>query len=131
EVDPVGDGAPRIVPGERLSGGRLERPEDVALAPPAIVDLLPRSLGGSLRRVYHALAGIGLGRFRSHLIHTDHDATSWGLGVEPFNRPLFAAKSGSTRLPNHVSWVRHRSPSRCKTSWMRLRLMASPCVSWR
>src|SRR6266849_5868451 len=104
EVNPVRDGAPRKVLGERLTSRRLERPEDVALAAATIVDLLPGSLGGSLRRVHQALAGEGFGRFRSHLIHTDHDATGWWLGVEALNCPLFSAKSGSIRLPNQVSW---------------------------
>src|SRR5262249_25731201 len=131
EVDPVGNRAPRVVPGERLPSGRLERAEDVALAAPAIVNLLLGSLSRTLRRVDQALAGERLGRLGAHLVQADHDATCWWLGVEALNRPLLAANSGSTRWPNQVSCVRQRNPSRCNTSWMRLRLIARPCLPCR
>jgi hypothetical protein len=40
EVDPVGRAAAGVGMGQGLAGGRAERPEDVALTAPTVVDLL-------------------------------------------------------------------------------------------
>lgn len=74
----------------------MEGAEDITLAAAAVVNLLLRSLGRTRHRIHQALAGKRLGRFGPHLIQTDHDAARWGIGVKALNRPLLAAKSGST-----------------------------------
>jgi hypothetical protein len=69
-----------------------------------------------------ALAGL-----RPHLVETDDNAAGRWRRVELLDRPLFCAKSGSTRVPNQVSSCRHFSPSWMKISLIRLRRMAMPC----
>src|SRR6266436_5349218 len=130
EVEPVDNGASAIVLDAGVTGRGAEGAEEVALAPSAIVDLLLRPLGGSRPHVHRLLAAERLGRFWPQLVQTDHDAACWGRAVELFNRPLFRAKSGSTRAPNQVSCSRQRSPSACRISWIRLCLMGMPRVSW-
>src|SRR5205823_1603499 len=97
EVDPVGRRPTGVGLGERLPGGRDERPEHVPLAPPPVVRRLPRPPTG------HLLAREALGGFGTHLVEADDDRASGRGRVELLDRPLFAANSGSTFWPNHVS----------------------------
>src|SRR5579859_706292 len=127
EVDPVDDGAPAIVLGEGVTDRGLERAKDIALAPSAVVDLLLGPCGGTYVGLDSPLARERLGGLWTQFIQADHDAALWRLGIESLNLPLFRAKSGSTRAPNHVSCSRQRNPSACKSSWIRLCLMARPC----
>ena len=103
----TGDGAPAVRSGERLAGGRLEGPKDVALSPSAVVDLLGGTLGWPVGVRRHGpdelLAGEALGRLRTHLVEADDDGALRRRRVEPLDGPLFSAKSGSTRSPNQVS----------------------------
>ena len=77
ELDPVRDRPPAIGVGEGLARGRLERAEDVAFAPSAVVDLLDGALDGTGRGIGVAsddlLAREALGRLRPHLVQADHD----------------------------------------------------------
>src|SRR5260370_21778558 len=71
EIDPMGNGAARIVLGEGLSRSWLKRPEDIALATSAVVDLLPGPLRGARGRAEPAPASKRLGRFGPHLVQTE------------------------------------------------------------
>ena len=108
EGHPTGGAAAKVRPGESLTGGGAERTEDVALAAPAIINLLPGSSGGRTARLHQGLAGEGLGALRPHLIKADDYAACRRRGVERRDPPLFSANSGSTRSPNHVSCRRQR-----------------------
>src|SRR5215510_5255516 len=128
EIHPVGDRASEIISGQRLPGRWTKRAKDVPLAPTAIINFLrsalpwtPESQGRC--RGHQLLPCITLRRHWSHLIETDYRTLFRWLGVERFNGPLFLANSGSTRSPNHVSWVRQRSPSASNNSSIRLRLI--------
>src|SRR5258708_11321455 len=129
EGDEVGGGASGGRPRARRAGGRLEGAEDLALSPPAIVDLLRGALGGALGHVDEVVAREALRRFRTHLVETD-DATACGSSrVESFDGPLFSAQLGSTRSPNQISSFRHRRPSATRSSSMLLRFMVMPFSS--
>lgn len=137
EVPPVGDGASGGGRGEGVTRSGAEGAKDVALLAATIIKLLAdptrrsrrRLLGG--RRDHQALARPTLGGFRPHLVEADHGAAVWRADVQRFYRPRFAAKSGSTRSPNHVSCWRHRRPWVSNTSLRRLRFMAMPFCSLR
>src|SRR5260370_30147161 len=131
EADPIDDGAAAIVLGAGVPGGWAEGAEEGARAPSAIVQLRLGPLGRPAVHGAHLLAGKRLGRLGSQLVQIDHDAAFWWRAVELFNRPLFRAKSGSTRAPNQVSCSRQRSPSACRISWIRLCLMWMPRASCR
>src|SRR5260221_6649121 len=108
EVGPIDGGAARIGRRVRRAGGGLKGAEDVAALAPAVVDLLAGAPGGTPRLLtgggpQHALPRPALGRFRPHLVETDHDAALRRTSIQRFYRPLFAANSGSTRAPNQVS----------------------------
>ena len=85
------------------AAGRLERPEDIAAASSAIVDLLFGPFGLGRSRFHELLAWKAPRCLRPHLVQADHYAARWRRGVELLDDPLFLAKSGSTRSPNQVS----------------------------
>src|SRR5262249_14134777 len=90
-----------------------------------------RRLLGPARCAGYLLARETLGRLGPHLVEAD-DGRPSGLGrVEFFDRPLFAANSGSTFSPNQVSCLRHRRPSAIRISSIRVRLMPIPLCSLR
>src|SRR5215475_3455621 len=102
ERAPIGDGTTRIGVGERLARDRAKGAKAVALAAPAIIDLLAGALHRTRllrcrRGLDQLLAGKALGGFRAHLVPADHDTPLRGAHVECFNAPLFWANSGSTR----------------------------------
>ena len=103
EVDPVGCRSAIIRVSKGRAAGRLEGPENVAAAPPAVVDLLLGAVGCGRCRLDKVLAWIALGCLWAHLVQADHYAARRRRGVELFDDPLFLAKSGSTRSPNQVS----------------------------
>src|SRR4051812_42522968 len=111
---------------ESRAAGRLERPEDIAATPSAIVDLLFGPLGLGRCRRDELLAWKAPGRLRPHLVQADHDAARRRCRVELLDDPLFLAKSDSTRSSNQVSSWRHFRPSRMKISLIRLRRIAMP-----
>src|SRR3954453_14196031 len=128
EIDPIGRRAALIGLGEGLAAGRLEGAENIAGdTAAAVIDLLPGPCGLGTRRPDELPARMALGLLRSHLVQADDYAASRRRRVELFDRPLFFAKSGSTRAPNQVSSWRQRRPSRMKISLIRLRRMAMPC----
>src|SRR5919205_888478 len=129
EIDPVADRASEIISGQCLPCRWTKRAKDVPLAPTAIINFLRSALpwpqwGQCRCRGHQLLPRITLRRHRSHLIETDYRTLCRWVGVERFNAPLFWANSGSTRSPNHVSWVRQRRPSASNNSSIRLRLIA-------
>src|SRR3954462_6929572 len=128
EIDPVGPRAALIGLGEGLAAGRLEGAENIAgdIAA-AVIDLLSGRFGLGTRRPNELPAWMALGLLRSHLVQADDYAAGRRRRIELFDRPLFSAKSGSTRAPNQVSSWRQRRPSRMKISLIRLRRMAMPC----
>ena len=85
------------------AAGRLESPEDIAAAPPAVVDLLFGTFGLGRGWFHELLAWKAPGRLRPHLVQADNYAADRRRGVELLDDPLFLAKSGSTRSPNQVS----------------------------
>ena len=105
EIDPVGCRAVLIGLGEGLAAGRLEGAENIAGdTAAAVIDLLPGPFGLGTRRPDELLAWMALGLLRSPLIQADDYAACRRRRVELFDRPLFFAKSGSTRAPNQVSF---------------------------
>src|SRR5215208_5957800 len=132
EIDPVGRRAVLIELGEGLAAGRLEGAENIAGdTAAAVIDLLPGPFGLGTRWPDELPAWMALGLLRSHLVQADDYAACRRCRVELFERPLFFAKSGSTRAPNQVSSWRQRRPSRIKISLIRLRRMAMPARSDR
>src|SRR4051794_29558663 len=128
EIDQVGRRAALMGLGESLAAGRLEGAENRAgNTAAAVIDLLPGPFGLGTRRPDELPAWMALGLPRTHLVEADDQAALGRSGVELFDRPLFFAKSGSTRAPNQVSSWRQRRPSRMKISLIRLRRMAMPC----
>ena len=131
--DPV-DGRPsRIGRRERRAGRGLEGAEHVSLAAPPIVRFLRRPgapLAGGIvpDRLLPVMA---LRTLRPDFIQTDYGTSGGWSGVQLDNRPLFSTNAGSTRSPNHVSWVRQRSPSACRISPIRLRLIGIAFASLR
>jgi len=123
-----------VRPGEGLPGGGPEGTEDVALAAPAVVDLLLGPPGLAPCRDA-SVAGMGLGALRPHLVQADDDAAFRRRGVERLDPPLFSANAGSTRSPNQVSCRRRRrrrrqrKPSPRRISSIRLRWVAIPLRS--
>src|SRR5205807_1818481 len=110
EVGPVGRRPAAVGAGHRLAAGRSEGAEDVPLAAAAVVDFLLGPPGRAAlstevlrRRAEGLLAGVALGRLRTHLVEADDDRALRRLRVEPLDDPLFSAKSASTRSPNQVS----------------------------
>src|SRR3954449_7319102 len=128
EIDPVGCRAALIGLGEGLAAGRLEGAENIAGdTATAVIDLLPGPFGLGTRPPDQLPARMAPGLLRSHLVQADDYAACRRRRIELFDRPLFFAKSGSTRAPNQVSSWRQRRPSRMKISLIRLRRMAMPC----
>src|SRR3954471_12934512 len=110
EVGPVCRRPAAVRAGHRLAGGRSEGAEDVPLAAATVVDFLlgppgraALTIGVLRRRADGLLAGVALGRLRTHLVEADDDRALRRRRVEPLDGPLFSAKSGSTRSPNQVS----------------------------
>src|SRR6267143_524045 len=107
EVDPVGDGAAAIRGGQRFPTRGLERAEEVAAAPPTVIDLLARPLSSSPWMVracaYKPRPREALGAFGAQLIQADGHTTRRRGRVEGDDGPLFSAKAGSTRSPYQVS----------------------------
>ena len=131
ESYPVPGATARI--GMREGGARrgTEGAEDIALAAPAVIDLLSRAACRRRTRPDRFAAQVTLGAERTDLVEADDYATlGWGR-VERLNPPLFSANSGSTRSPNQVSCRRQRSPSLSRISSIRLRRMAIPFCSSR
>src|SRR3954469_16524038 len=126
EIDPVRGGAAGVRDGEGVSRSRSEGTEDIALAAPAVVDLLLGPLCFGTGRLDQATAGVAPGRLRPHLVEADDYAALGWSGVEALEHPLLRANSGSTRAPNQVSSWRHFSPSARRTSLTRLRFMPMP-----
>jgi len=103
EVDPVGCSSTIIGVSKGRAAGRLEGPENVAAAPPAIIDLLFGTFSLGRSWFHELLAWKAPRRLWSHLVQADHYAARRRHRVELFDDPLFLAKSGSTRSPNQVS----------------------------
>jgi hypothetical protein len=111
EVGPVGGAATGIGMRQGRAGRRAERPEDLALAAPAVVDLWLGPPGGSVpplgvgprRGADELLPREALGRLRPPRVQAGDDAALRGRRIEPPDDPLFSAKAGSTRSPNPVS----------------------------
>jgi hypothetical protein len=99
EGHPAGRAARQVRPGERLAGSGAEGADDVALAAPAVVDLLPGS-PGVVPCLDDRLASVGLGALRPHLVQADDYAARRRRRVEGLDPPLFSANAGSTRSPN-------------------------------
>src|SRR5205085_12579483 len=112
--------------GEGLPRGRSEGTEDIALAASTVVDLLLGPLCFGTGRLDHAPAGVAAGRLRPHLVEANDYAALRRGGVEALEHPLLRSNSGSTRVPNHVSSLRHFSPPARRTSLTRLRFMTMP-----
>jgi hypothetical protein len=129
--DEVGGGATLGRPRQRLTRRRFERAEDLALAAAAVVDLLLGARGRARGHVNELCSCQALGRFGAHRIQAHPYAPRWRRRVELLDRPLFGAKSGSTRSPNHVSALRQRKPSLKSTSPSRLRFLVMPFCSLR
>src|SRR3954468_7694255 len=128
EIDPVDGGAALISQREGRTGGRLQGAEDVTSdTTPAVVDLLLGSFRLGAGWPHQPSTRIALAGLRTHLVQADNYAARRCFGVELLDRPLFRAKSGSTRSPNQVSSWRHLRPSWMKISLIRLRRMAMPC----
>jgi hypothetical protein len=139
EIRPVGRAAAGVRLGQRLTGRRAECPEDVPFAAPPVVDLLAGAFGGTVPafgiglwfRADDLLSREALGRLRTHLVEADDGAALRRAGVEFLDRPLFAAKSGSTRSPNQVSCFLQQRPSPQSNSSIRLRFIGMPFCSLR
>ncbi len=72
EVHPIGGAAPGVGPGEGVPGGGAEGAEDVALAAPAVVDLLLGATRGRVRPDPHRRStGVTLGALGAHLVETN------------------------------------------------------------
>src|SRR5215213_6025977 len=131
EGHPVRGAATRVSPREGGAGRRAEGAEDVALAAPAVVDLLSGAARGWRLWPNQVPARIALGAHGTRLVQADHYAALGRGGAERLDAPLFSANSGSTRSPNQVSCRRQRRPSLSRISSMRLRRMAMPLCSRR
>src|SRR5262245_35000885 len=102
ELYPIGDRPPVVRCGQRLSSGRTERAEDIAVTPATVVDLLR---GARCRLELGSQAVVDLQqlptritprRERSHLIQADDHTTVRRGRVKPADDPLFSANSGSS-----------------------------------
>ena len=137
KVNPIRRGSAGIRVRQRFSRRGLKSAKDVPLAPAAIVNFLLGTSGwtgfgwGSGFNQEGLLPGNALGRFWFHFIQANYESIRRRLGVERLNRPLFSANAGSTRVPNHVSCLRHRKPSATRSSPIRLRLMAKCRCSFK
>src|SRR5215213_6024072 len=128
EVDPVDGGATLISQREGRAGRRLQGAKDVTGdTTPAVVDLLLSSFRLGAGWPHQPSTRIALAGLRTHLVQADNYAARRCFCVELLDRPLFRAKSGSTRSPNQVSSCRQLRPSWMKISLIRLRRMAMPC----
>ena len=67
----MGGAAARIGPGEGGAGRRAEGAEDVALAAPAVVDLLAGPARGRRLRPNQVPARVALGAEGAHLVEAD------------------------------------------------------------
>src|SRR5687767_3644131 len=90
----------RVGPREGGARRRTERAEDVALAAPAVVDLLPRTARWRRSRPDRFPPRVALGAEGTHLVEADHYAAHRRRGVERLDAALFSANSESTRSPN-------------------------------
>src|SRR5579871_1918411 len=135
KVDPVDQRSARVGGGEDLARPGLKRSEHVArLFSPAIINFLlgPTGwLGFRRLRIHESFAWRAFDGHRTHLIQTHRHTACGRRGVDGFDSPLFLAKSGSTRSPNHVSSCRQLRPSAMKISLMRLRFMRMPLTRYR
>ena len=107
-----------------------QRPIDIALGSPSIIDLLLGALGGTSVDVDRLLTGVALGRDRTHLIDIEDNAVGGRLLPQGLDGPLFCTNSGSSRLPNQVSCLRQRNPSSWRISKMRVFFICIPKCSW-
>src|ERR671919_187479 len=87
-----------------LPGVGIEGAKEPEEPPPSILRLIMRVMGdlGPL-----ASGGIKLGSYRPLLVHADHRAPRWGIGVETHNLPLFSGNSGSG-LTSQERALRHQ-----------------------
>src|SRR5262249_3458791 len=136
KINPIGRRPLAIIFGQGFAGRWLEGSEDIAFGSPPIINLLLGTLTTHVAFGYNdglnqSHTGLTFGCHRPHLIQADYDTARRWRAVEPFNRPLFSANSGSTRSPNQVSWLRQRKPSAISNSSMRERLMAKALCSLR
>src|SRR5918997_3887531 len=111
EGHPVGGAAARVGPGESSARRGTEGAEDVALAAPAVVDLLPGPARGWRLWPHQVSAQVALGADGAHLVEADNYAARGRCGVERPDPPLFAANSGSTRSPNPFEAVLRTLPT--------------------
>src|SRR3712207_5323047 len=77
EGHPVGGATARVGPGEGGAGRRAEGAEDVALAAPAVVDLLPGPPGGWRLWSNQVPARVALGTDGAHLVEANDYAAVW------------------------------------------------------
>src|SRR3954470_5957276 len=82
EVDPVGCSSAIIRVSKGRAVGRLEGSENVAAAPPAVVDLLFGPFGLGRSRFHELLAWKAPRCLRPHLVQADHYAARRRRGVE-------------------------------------------------
>ena len=144
DVDPIGRRAPGGALRQRLAGHglgwpwarpRTRSPSRAARpAPPSrpLVALLPRAFCrvSLARRCPDAfVARKALRALRTDLVEADYDAVLGCRGIELVDDPRFLANSGSTRSPNQVSGLRHRTPSARSTASRRVRFTG--CLSAR
>src|SRR5690606_2816725 len=102
-------------------------PNDIALAPPPVVNFLARAP----IQPNHLRSRIASRTFGSHFVQSHHPTSLPRLQIHGLFHPLFRASTGSTRSPNQVSCVRHRTPSFRKISSIRLRFIPMPLTSLR
>jgi len=130
KVDEMLCDAPGITLRPARSGGFPQRTVDLAFGSASIINLLFGSLSGTSVDINDLLAWVAFGSDWSHLINVEDDAVGGSFLSQGFEGPLFCTNSGSSRSPNQVSCLRHRNPSACKISKMRVFFMCIPSCSW-
>ena len=129
EIDTIRDGTTWIALRPAIALCFPQRAKDIALAPSPIIDFLRGTLRWTFCDIFGLLTRIALGTCWSHLVDIKDRTVGWCFQPQPFKGPLFCAKSGSTRSPNHVSSCRQRKPSCRKISKMRVFFMEIPSSS--
>ena len=91
-----------------LPGVGIEGAKEPEEPPSTVVRRIMRAMGG-----LGPLAswGIKLGSYRPLLVHADHRAPHWGIGVETHNLPLFSGNSGSGLTSQERALRHQRMPS--------------------
>src|SRR3954465_863751 len=105
EVDPVGCSSAIIRVSKGRAVGRLEGSENVAAAPPAVVDLLFGPFGLGRSRFHELLAWKAPRCLWAHLVQADHYAARWRRGVELLDDPPFFWRSRDR--PDHRTRFPH------------------------